>query len=341
MRAVHVTRHGGPEVLELVDLPVPEPGPGEVRVRVAAISLNHLDLWVRRGMPGVEIPMPHVPGCDGTGTVDTLGPGTEGFAKGDHVLLQPGFTHEEGAETLAGLDHLAPDYGIRGEHAPGFAAEFVCLPARYLTPLPAGVDLVEAAALPLVFLTAWGMLVTRAEVRAAEQVLVIGAASGVGSAAIQLARTLGCRVAATAGSEEKRSLGLALGAEEVFDHGDPEWSRAAKAFSEGGFDVVIEHVGPATWDSSMRLLGRRGRLVTCGGTTGPKVSLTLPHLFMKNQSVLGSTMGPRSALPEILSGVERGALRPVLDRSLPVESVRQAHQLLEDREVVGKLVLTF
>ena len=341
MRAVHVTRHGGPEVLELVDLPVPEPGPGEVRVRVAAISLNHLDLWVRRGMPGVEIPMPHVPGCDGTGTVDTLGPGTEGFAKGDHVLLQPGFTHEEGAETLAGLDHLAPDYGIRGEHAPGFAAEFVCLPARYLTPLPAGVDLVEAAALPLVFLTAWGMLVTRAEVRAAEQVLVIGAASGVGSAAIQLARTLGCRVAATAGSEEKRALGLALGAEEVFDHGDPEWSRAAKAFSEGGFDVVIEHVGPATWDSSMRLLGRRGRLVTCGGTTGPKVSLTLPHLFMKNQSVLGSTMGPSSALPEILSGVERGALRPVLDRSLPVESVRQAHQLLEDREVVGKLVLTF
>ena len=341
MRAVHVTRHGGPEVLELVDLPVPEPGPGEVRVRVAAISLNHLDLWVRRGMPGVEIPMPHVPGCDGTGTVDALGPGTEGVAKGDHVLLQPGFTHEEGAETLAGLDHLAPDYGIRGEHAPGFAAEFVCLPARYLTPLPAGVDLVEAAALPLVFLTAWGMLVTRAEVRAAEQVLVIGAASGVGSAAIQLARTLGCRVAATAGSEEKRSLGLALGAEEVFDHGDPEWSRAAKAFSEGGFDVVIEHVGPATWDSSMRLLGRRGRLVTCGGTTGPKVSLTLPHLFMKNQSVLGSTMGPSSALPEILSGVERGALRPVLDRSLPVESVRQAHQLLEDREVVGKLVLTF
>jgi len=341
MRAVHVTRHGGPEVLELVDLPVPEPGPGEVRVRVAAISLNHLDLWVRRGMPGVEIPMPHVPGCDGTGTVDALGPGTEGFAKGDHVLLQPGFTHEEGAETLAGLDHLAPDYGIRGEHAPGFAAEFVCLPARYLTPLPAGVDLVEAAALPLVFLTAWGMLVTRAEVRAAEQVLVIGAASGVGSAAIQLARTLGCRVAATAGSEEKRALGLALGAEEVFDHGDPEWSRAAKAFSGGGFDVVIEHVGPATWDSSMRLLGRRGRLVTCGGTTGPKVSLTLPHLFMKNQSVLGSTMGPSSALPEILSGVERGALRPVLDRSLPVESIRQAHQLLEDREVVGKLVLTF
>ena len=341
MRAVHVTRHGGPEVLELVDLPVPEPGPGEVRVRVAAVSLNHLDLWVRRGMPGVDIPMPHVPGCDGAGLVDALGPGVEGLALGAPVLLEPGFTLGDGPEVLAGVDHLAPDYGIRGEHAPGFTAELVCLPARYLTPIPAGIDLVEAAALPLVFLTAWGMLVTRAEVQASETVLVIGAASGVGSAAIQLARARGCRVAATAGSEEKRALGLSLGAEAVFDHGDPEWSRAAKAFSGGGFDVVIEHVGPATWDQSMRLLARRGRLVTCGGTTGPKVSVTLPHLFMKNQSVLGSTMGPRSALTEILSGVERGDLRPVLDRSLPVESIRQAHQLLEDREVVGKLVLTF
>ncbi|MDG1051048.1 MAG: zinc-binding dehydrogenase, partial [Planctomycetota bacterium] len=289
MRAVHVTRHGGPEVLELVDLPVPEPGPGEVRVRVAAVSLNHLDLWVRRGMPGVDIPMPHVPGCDGAGLVDALGPGVEGLALGAPVLLEPGFTLGDGPEVLAGVDHLAPDYGIRGEHAPGFTAELVCLPARYLTPIPAGIDLVEAAALPLVFLTAWGMLVTRAEVQASETVLVIGAASGVGSAAIQLARARGCRVAATAGSEEKRALGLSLGAEAVFDHGDPEWSRAAKAFSGGGFDVVIEHVGPATWDQSMRLLARRGRLVTCGGTTGPKVSVTLPHLFMKNQSVLGST----------------------------------------------------
>ena len=341
MRAVHVTRHGGPEVLELVDLPVPEPGPGEARVRVAAISVNHLDLWVRRGMPGVEIPMPHVPGCDGTGTVDALGPGVEGLELGAPVVLEPGFTLREGPETEAGLDHLAPDYGIRGEHAPGFAAEYVCLPTRYLTPIPATLDLAEAAALPLVFLTAWGMLVTRAEARPTENVLVIGAASGVGSAAIQLARSLGCRVAATAGTEAKRELGRSLGAEEVFDHRDPQWGRAAKAFAPGGFDVVVEHVGPATWDSSMRLLARRGRLVTCGGTTGPKVSVTLPHLFMKNQSVLGSTMGPRSALPEILSGVERGELRPALDRSLPIESVQIAHQLLEDREVIGKLVLTF
>lgn len=340
MRAVHVTGHGGPEVLELVDLPRPEPGPGEVRVRVAAVSLNHLDVWVRRGMPGVEIPMPHVPGCDGTGTVDALGDGAAGFEVGDPVVLEPGFTAEDGPETLAGLDHLAPDYGIRGEHAPGFAAEYVCLPERYLTPIPRGVDLVQAAALPLVFLTAWGMLVTRAEVREGERVLVLGAASGVGSAAIQLARARGCRVWATAGSDAKRALGLELGAEQVFDHGDPEWTRAARA-AAGAFDVVVEHVGPATWDSSMRLLARRGRLVTCGGTTGPRVSVTLPHLFMKNQSVLGSTMGPRSALTDVLAGVARGELRPVVDRALPIESIRRAHELLEDRSVVGKLVLTF
>ncbi|MEM6572040.1 MAG: zinc-binding dehydrogenase [Planctomycetota bacterium] len=342
MRAVHVTRHGGPDVLEVVDAPEPTPGPGEVRVRVTAVSLNHLDLWVRRGMPGVDIPMPHVPGCDGTGVVESLGEGVDGVQVGDRVLLEPGFTHADGPEVQEGLDHLAPDYGIRGEHAPGFTAELVCLPVRYVTPVPDDVDLVQAAALPLVFLTAWGMLVTRAEVRPGETVLVLGAASGVGSAGIQIAKAEGCRVLATAGSDAKRALGRELGADEVFDHTDPEWPRAVKKATDGrGADVVFEHVGPATWSGSMRSLARRGRLVTCGGTTGPEVALQLPHLFMKNQSVLGSTMGPRTAFPDILAATSRGAFRPVVDRVLPVEEVREAHRLLEAREVVGKLVLTF
>lgn len=342
MRAVHLVEHGGPECLKLVDLPIPKPGPGEVRVRVAAVSLNHLDVWVRRGMPGVEIPMPHVPGCDGTGTVDALGPGVVGVAVGANVVLEPGYTHTDGPEVEAGLDHLAPDYGIRGEHGPGFAAEFVCLPERYVTPLPAGVDLVEAAAMPLVFLTAWGMLVTRAELKGGETALILGAASGVGSAGIQIAKSLGARVIATAGSEAKRALGKALGADEVLDHRDPDWPKRVKALTNGvGADVVFEHIGPATWDGAMRVLARRGRLVTCGGTTGPKVSVTLPHLFMKNQSVLGSTMGPRTALRPIFEGAARGQFRPAIHRVMPIEEIGEAHRMLEDREVVGKIVLSF
>ena len=341
MRAVHLVEHGGPEALRIVDVPVPEPGPGEARVRVAAISLNHLDVWIRRGMPGVEIAMPHVPGCDGTGVVDALGPGVDSVSVGQKVVLEPGYTDADGPEVEAGLDHLAPDYRIRGEHGPGFAAEYVCLPARYLTAIPKGVDIVQAAAVPLVFLTAWGMLHTRAELKAGETVLVLGAASGVGSAGIQIAKAAGARVITTAGSEEKRALGVDLGADEVLDHRDPDWPKRVKALTEGhGCDVVFEHIGPATWSGAMRVLARRGRLVTCGGTTGPKVDVTLPHLFMKNQSVLGSTMGPRAAFPEIFQRVAEGSFRPVVDRILPIDEIQQAHRLLEGRQVCGKLVLT-
>lgn len=342
MRAVHLTGHGGPDNLTLVEVPTPAPGPGEVRVKVAAISLNHLDVWVRRGLPGVQIALPHVPGCDGTGVVDAIGEGVRTVAIGDRVVLEPGFTEEDGPEVLGGLDHLAPDYRIRGEHAPGFAAEFTCLPERYTTRLPEGVDLVRAAAVPLVFLTAWGMLETRAGIKPNETVLVLGAASGVGSAAIQIAKAHGCRVACTAGSAAKRELGLALGADAAFDHGKDDWPKRAKEFTEGrGFDVVFEHIGPATWGGALRVLGPRGRLVTCGGTTGSEVTINLPHLFMKNQSVLGSTMGPRTAFEPIFDAVARGTFRPVVHDVLPIDEIRRAHRLLEDRAVHGKIVLTF
>jgi NADPH:quinone reductase-like Zn-dependent oxidoreductase len=340
MQVVQIPAHGGPSVLRVVDLPQPEPGPGEVLVRVLAVSLNHLDLFVRAGIPGVTIPLPRIPGCDGTGEIAALGAGVSGLAVGQEVVLLPGFSSGESEHDRDGNDHLSDDYGIRGEHSDGFAREYVALEARYVMPLPAGVDPVRAAAVPLVFLTAWGMLVTRAQVRAGERVLVIGGASGVGSAAIQIAREAGARVAATAGSEAKRTLCRELGAEEAFDHGDPEWPRRVKSWSGGrGADVVIEHVGPATWEGSLRSLARNGRLATCGGTTGPKVSLLLPHLFIKNLSILGSTMGPRSAFPAIFEGVAAGRYRPVVDRVLPLSAVAEAHRLLEERAVSGKIVL--
>jgi NADPH:quinone reductase-like Zn-dependent oxidoreductase len=340
MKAVHVTAHGPPEVLQLADVPDPVAGPGEVLVRVRGVSVNHLDLWVRRGMPGVEIPLPRVPGCDGTGEVAALGEGVEDLQVGQPVVLLPGFSSGRSAYDRAGSDHLSDDYGIRGEHSDGFCQELVALERRFVMPLPEGVDVLRAAAVPLVFLTAWGMLMTRAELRPEETVLVIGGASGVGSAAIQIAKDLGARVVTIAGTEDKRARARELGADEALDHHDPDWPRKVKRWSGGrGVDVVVEHVGPATWAGSMRALARNGRLVTCGGTTGPKVELLLPHLFIKNLSVLGSTMGPRSAFPTIFERVAAGAYRPVVDRVLPMSEVVEAHRALEAGEVLGKIVL--
>jgi len=341
VQAVRIHEHGGPEVLRVEDVPAPEPGPGQVLVRVLGVSINHLDLWVRRGMPGFPVPFPRVLGCDGTGEVIALGPGVTGPEVGRLVVLEPGYTSAPSPEVDAGLDHLAADYEIRGEHADGFDRELVALDARYCRPLPEGVDPVQAAAVPLVFLTAWGALVTRARLAKGETVLVLGGASGVGSAGIQIARDIGARVVATAGSPEKRELARELGADEVIDHRDEDWPKQVKGFvGRGGCDVVFEHVGPATWRGSMACLARNGRLVTCGGTTGAKVEVLLPHLFIKNLSLLGSTMGPRSAFGPILERLASGAFRPVVDRVMPLSEVRAAHALLEDRKVLGKIVLT-
>jgi len=342
MKAVHIPEHGGPEVLRLVELPEPEPKPGEVLVRTRAISLNHLDLWVRRGMPGVTIPLPRIPGSDGTGVIERCGEGVEGFAPGDEVMILPGVSSGTSRHDLEGNDHLSDDYGIRGEHCDGVSAELLALEARYVMKLPAGLDPVTTAAAPLVFLTAWGMLVTRAKIEAGEEVLVIGGSSGVGSASIQLARDRGARVLATAGTEAKRELARSLGADETIDHRDPDWPKAVKRATGGrGVDVVVEHVGPATWVGSTRSLARNGRLVTCGATTGPKIEVILPHLFMKNLSLLGSTMGPRSSFPTILEKHAAGTFRAVVDRVMPIEEVAEAHRLLEAGEVSGKIVLTF
>jgi len=335
MQAVHIPRHGPPSVLSLVDLPVPEPAANEVLVRVLAVSVNHLDLFSRAGLPGVTLPLPLIPGCDGTGEI------ASGPRKGERVLIQPGHTAGTSPHDFAGNDHLSDDYRIRGEHFDGLCRELVALEERFLTPLPAGLDPIATAAVPLVFLTAFGMLVTRARVGKGETVLVLGGTSGVGSAAIQIARDLGAHVIATAGTPEKCRLARELGADEAVLHTDPDWPKAVRSWSRNrGVDVVVEHVGPATWDGSMKCLARNGRLVTCGGTTGPRVGLLLPHVFIKNLSILGSTMGPRTAFPGILERLASGAYRAVVDRVMPLSRVAEAHELLESRQVQGKIVLT-
>jgi NADPH:quinone reductase-like Zn-dependent oxidoreductase len=341
MQAIHVTSHGAPDVLKVVDLPVPVPCDGEVLVRVLGVSLNHLDLWVRRGLPGLKLPLPFIPGCDGCGEIVECGPGVSGFSSGDRVMILPGISSGTSAHDLVGNDHLSDDYGIRGEHVDGLDREFVAVESRHVMKLPESLDPIQMAAVPLVFITAWGALVDRAALREGETVLVLGGASGVGSAGIQIARDLGARVISTAGSEVKRAHARAMGAEEVFDHHDPSWPKEVKEFTSGrGVDVVFEHIGPATWSGSMRSLARLGRLVTCGGTTGPEVSVALPHLFMKNLSVLGSTMGPSSAYPAIIEKFVRGTYSAAVGEVLPLSSVAEAHKRLEAGEVLGKVVLT-
>ncbi|MFT7669503.1 MAG: NADPH:quinone reductase-like Zn-dependent oxidoreductase [Planctomycetota bacterium] len=340
MQVVQFKKHGGPEVLELVDRPLPSPVPGEVLVRMLAVSVNHLDLWVRRGMPGVPCEFPFIPGCDGSGEIVECGEGVTGLRPGDKVIVLPGISSGQSQHDQAGDDHLSADYHLRGEHVDGLGREFVALEERFVQKLPEGLDPVQAAALPLVFVTAWGALVGRAKLQAGESVLILGGSSGVGSAGIQVARDLGARVISTAGTEEKRAFAKSFGADEVLDHHDPDWPKKVKALTDGrGVDVVFEHIGPATWKGSMRSLARLGRLVTCGGTTGPEVSLLLPHLFMKNLSVLGSTMGPGGAYPEILAKVASGAYRPAVSRVMPLSEVQLAHRRLEMGDVLGKIVL--
>ncbi|MDG1499485.1 MAG: zinc-binding dehydrogenase [Planctomycetota bacterium] len=343
MQVALIREHGDPSVIQIEQKPVPEPGPGEVLVRVLAVSINHLDLWVRRGMPGMPIPFPRILGCDGTGEIAAFGEGTEeaiDLKVGDTVVIEPGYSSGTSDMDLAGLDHLSDDYGVRGEHCDGLDAEFVAIEARFLTALPDGIDPIQAAAMPLAFVTAWGMLVTRVNLQPEETVLVLGGTSGVGSAAIQIAKYLGATVIATAGTEAKRDLAGLLGADDVIDHSAPGWSKRVREFTDGrGADVVVEHVGPATWKDSTRSLARNGRLVTCGGTTGPEVSIQLPHLFIKNISILGSTMGPRDAYSAIFEAAAAGAFKPVVDRVLPMSEIVSAHAALENREVLGKVVL--
>jgi NADPH:quinone reductase-like Zn-dependent oxidoreductase len=341
MQAVRIHEHGGTDRLLFEEAPSPAPGPGEVRVRLRAASLNHLDLWVRRGIPGVRYPLPLIPGCDGAGVVAETGAGVSRFSPGDRVALAPGVSCGVCEACLAGRDNLCREYGILGEHRDGTFAEEIALPARNLIPLPGKVSFEAAAAVPLVFLTAWQMVVDKAKLLPGETVVVLGAGSGVGSAAIQIARLHGARVVAVARSAAKLARAKELGAEEGIDLSKSDLREEVRRITDRrGADVVIEHVGRATWDQSVGSLAWGGRLVTCGATTGADVALNLRQIFFKNLSLLGSTMGRRASLFAIFRHLEAGRLRAVVDRVLPLGKVREAHRLLEDGAAFGKIILT-
>lgn len=336
MKAARFHEHGGPDVLRYEDAPDPVPAPGRAIVRVRACALNHLDLWQRRGLERVRIPLPHIPGSDVAGEILD---GAGVFEPGTRVMLQPGLSCGTCSRCLGGRDNECPGYSVLGYLTDGGYAERVSVPVENIIPIPDHVDFVPAAAFPLTFLTAWHMLITKAALQEGETVLVLAGGSGVGQAAIQIARAHGARVLATS-APAKMERTLTLGARPVFDHYAGDFSSAVRSATEGrGADVVIEHVGEATWDRSVRALARGGRLVTCGATTGSRGALNLQHLFAKQLSILGSYMGRKSELLQAAPLFFKGVLTPVIDEVLPLADARVAHERLEAGKQFGKIVL--
>ena len=341
MQAIGFTEHGDLSKMTLLDLPRPEPGPGEVLVEMKASAYNRLDIWVREGWPGLKLRLPHISGSDGAGVVAALGPGVTGLRTGERVAIDPGVSTTEDSFTARGLHSLSPGYKILGEHLPGLHAEYVVVPAQNLLPLPEHVSFEEAAAAGLVYLTAWRMLIHRAQIRPGETVLVLGAGGGVNSAAIQIARLAGCTVYATTSSEAKMEQARALGAEVVLNYKtDPAWSKAIyKLTGKAGVDVVVDNVGAATLPDSMRAVKRGGRIVIVGNTSGPKTTIDIRFIFGKQISLIGSTMGSHEDYRAVMGLVFAGRLKPVIHTVMPLAEGIEAMALLERGEQFGKVVL--
>jgi len=343
MRAIIFDHHGGPEVLRLAELPEPVAGPGQALVGVRACALNRLDLWVRGGLPGMRLPLPHVLGNDIAGVVEAVGPGVDAGWVGREVVVNPGLSCGTCESCLSGWDNLCPQYRILGETAPGGYCERIAVPAANLLAKPAGLDMIHAAAVPLTFLTAWQMLTIRARVAPGQVVLIHAVGSGVGVAGLQIARLHGARVVALASSDAKLERARELGAEATIRSDDGEWERQVRALpfvGKRGVDVVFEHTGVATWEASLRLCRRGGTVVTCGASSGFAATTDLRQVFFRQLQVLGSTMGSKAHLHRVVELVGRGALRPIVDRSFPLAQAAEAHRYLDRREQFGKVVLT-
>ncbi len=337
MKAILIREHGGVEKLELADVAEPVAGPGQALVRVRAVALNHLDIWLRRGVPGHTFPLPMIPGSEVSGVIETVD--DPRWKTGDEVLVAPGYSCGLCQACLSGNDPLCRQYGIFGETVSGGAAEKIAVPIRNLIRKPPSLSFPEAAAIPLDMLTAWHMLVARAQLRPGETVLVHAGGSGVGSAAIQIARLLGATVYATAGTAAKASRARDLGAHEAIVYTELDFLDEVRRFTgKRGVDIVFEHVGGETFERSLRALAKGGRLVTCGATSGGEATINLRLIFFKLLSILGSTMGSLAELHTIMQFIGDGRLRPVIDRILPLEQVAEGHRMLEAREAFGKIV---
>lgn len=340
MKAVFFREHGGPDRVEHGDLPDPAPGPGQVCVKVKAGALNHLDLFVRNGIPGLTVALPHVMGSDGAGIVESTGAGVTRVKPGDEVVLNPGIHCGECEFCLAGEHSLCVTFHLLGEHVAGTFAERVVAPAVNAYPKPAGLSFEEAAAFPLTFLTAWRMLVTKARVKPGESLLIVGIGGGVAVAALQIAKLLGLDVFVTSGSPEKLERAKGLGADAGIDHGKSDFSREIRKITgKRGVDVVLDSVGKATWKQSIASAAKGGRLLTCGATTGPDPQTDLGRIFWNQLTVHGSTMGTHAEFASMLKIFRDGKVRPVVDAVFPLPEAREALRRLEEKRQFGKIVL--
>jgi NADPH:quinone reductase-like Zn-dependent oxidoreductase len=340
MKAIFFRRHGDAGVLEYGELPDPKLLSNSLLVRVKAVALNHLDIFVRNGWPGLSLEFPHILGSDVAGVVERVGSEVSDLKVGEPVLLNPGVSCGHCERCLLGEDNFCRSYHLLGEHIRGGYAELIAVPRQNILPKPSNLSFEEAACVPLTFLTAWTMLVRKAQLKPGETVLVHAAGSGVGSAGIQIAKLLGATVITTASSQEKLNKGKELGADYLINYTQTDFLQEVKKITQRRMvDVVFEHVGAATFEKSVACLPYGGRLVTCGATTGYEAKLDLRVLFYKRISLLGSTMGSKGDLFRILELVQQGRLRPVLDRVLPLEKAAEAHRQLESRAHFGNLVL--
>jgi NADPH:quinone reductase-like Zn-dependent oxidoreductase len=340
VKAAIFRQHGGPEVLEYAEMPEPQIRANEVLVEVKACALNHLDIFVRGGMPGIEIPLPHILGNDVAGVVREVGELVTWAKPGDEVMVHPGVSCGHCEACLSGQDNLCREYDIIGYRRNGGYAEIVAVPGVNVIPKPSQLSWEEAAALPLVTVTAWHMLVTRANVQPGEDVLVHAAGSGVGSIAIQIAKLRGARVLTTASSDEKLAKARELGADVTINYTQEDWPKEVRRLTDRkGVDVVVEHTGAATWPGSISSLKNNGRLVTCGATSGFDARTDLRQVFYRHLTLLGSFMGSKAELLEALKFVREGKIRAVVDQVLPLSEARQAHELIENRAQFGKVVL--
>ena len=341
MKALCFNEHGDLGVLRFGDVAEPEPGTDEVLVRVRACALNHLDIWVRRGWPGLKLEMPHWGGSDVAGEIAALGKNTAGWEIGQKVVVDPGISTVEDAHTRRGEDSLSPGYHILGEQARGGAAEFLTVSVQNLHPMPEDLDFPAAAAPLLVSLTAWRMLIHQARLRAGESVLIVGAGGGVNCMAIQIAKLAGATVYVVAGNSEKAQKAEALGADVVIDRSRVDWAREIYRRTDNqGVDVVVDNVGRATLAKSMMAVARGGRIVIVGNTTGARAEIDIRFIFGKQIRIIGSTMGSHQDFRDVTALLWAGKLKPVIDRVMPLSEGIEAHHMLETGQQFGKIVLT-
>ncbi len=341
MKAVLFREHGGPDKLSYEDMPTPQAGSQNVLVRVKACALNHLDIWIRQGNPAYPMLLPHISGSDVAGIVEQVGGQVEGVTVGQRVFISPGISCWACEPCLSGRDNMCRTYGLVGAKTHGGYAEYVKVPFRNVLPIPENLSFEQAAAFPLVSVTASHMMFTLAGLQHGETVLIMGAGSGVGSMAVQMAKLAGARVITTVGADDKIPKAVVLGADAVIHHGREKVSERVKLLTEGrGVDVVIEHIGPEVWDSCLASLAKGGRLITCGATTGAEVKLDLRYVYSRQFTIKGSYMGTRAELAKVAELMGQGRLISVIDRTYPLKEARAAQEQLLSRKVFGKIILT-